>query len=518
MACTELSQKIWLSSVGTVSLLVALSSWLLWKPFALNGLLYPQLILQNGTMNFENWIETPETIELNFEIFMFNWTNADQVHNHSVKPHFAEMGPYVFRERHIRTNVTWNSNGTVSFNQIRVWHFNKEKSNGTLDDEVTNLNVIAAVSCYNCDYDYSSQFIYFSFIFHYQTVAYASRNFNTPLKFAIGILMRNNAPLTVTRKVRELLFDGYEDDLLTLVRNNSNPAFPKPPFEKFGWFVDRNNSWEYDGNFTMSTGENDIFDLGNLQTWKFDDKVEMFRGQCDKVQGTTGELWPPIREGQKPDLSVFATDICRSVTVKYDSKISKFDINGYKWVADEKVFDNGVKYPDMACYCLSDEVSCPDLLPGVFNASACKFDAPAFVSFPHFYLADKNYISKIDGMSPDKDKHEFYVSMEPRTGIPLDIRAQLQINLLLQNYPWTPINDVPETMIPMFWFRQTATLSDELASQARLAVMLPDFGNYLAYALVGISLILFGVFTCCCMTKWRKGEEQQILVDNDISQ
>lgn len=154
----------------------------------------------------------------------------------------------------------------------------------------------------------------------------------------------------------------------------------------------------------------------------------------------------------------------------------------------------------------------------MFNASACKFDAPAFVSFPHFYLADKNYISKIDGMRPDKEKHEFYVSMEPRTGIPLDIRAQLQINLLLQSYPWTPINDVPETMIPMFWFRQTATLSDELASQARLAVMLPDFGTYLAYAMVGISFILFGVFTYCCMTKWRREEDQQILVDNEISQ
>lgn len=494
MACTEVSQKIWLSSVGTLLLLLALTSSLLWKNFALNDLLYPELTLKNGTMNFENWIETPETIELNFEIFMFNWTNADQAHNLSVKPHFEEIGPYVFRERHIRTNLTWNSNGTVSFNQIRVWHFNAEKSNGTLNDTITNLNVIAA------------------------TVAYSSRNFSPALQWSIGVLMRNNAPLTVTKNVSELLFDGYEDNLLTLVKDNRNPAFPKPPFDKFGWFVDRNNSWEYDGNFTMKTGENDIFDLGKLEMWKFDDKVEMFRGKCDKVQGTTGELWPPIREGQKPDLSVFASDICRSVTVKYDSKISKFGINGYKWVADEKVFDNGVKYPDMACYCLSDEVSCPDLLPGVFNASACKFGAPAFVSFPHFYLADKSYTEKIDGMRPDKEKHEFYVSMEPRTGIPLDIRAQLQINLHLQNYPWTPINNVPETMIPMFWFRQTATLSDELASQARLAVMLPDLGTYLAYALVGISFILFGVFTYCCMTKWRREEDQQILVDNEISQ
>lgn len=185
--------------------------------------------------------------------------------------------------------------------------------------------------------------------------------------------MANRSPITVTRTVRELLFDGYDDDLLTLVKANGNPAFPKPPFDRFGWFVDRNNSWEYDGNFTMFTGEEDIFDLGKLQMWKFNENVEMFRGKCDKVQGTTGELWPPIREGQTPALSVFASDICRSVTVQYESKFSKFGINGYKWVADERVFDNGVRHPEMACYCLSDEVSCPDLLPGVFNASACEF-------------------------------------------------------------------------------------------------------------------------------------------------
>lgn len=148
MACSITAQKIWLSSVGTLLLLLALASSLLWKQFALFNLLYPELTLKNGTLNYDNWIETPDTIELNFEFFMFNWTNAHEVHNHSVKPHFVEMGPYVFREKHYRTNVTWNSNGTVSFNQIRRWHFNEEKSNGTLDDEITNLNVIAAVSRY----------------------------------------------------------------------------------------------------------------------------------------------------------------------------------------------------------------------------------------------------------------------------------------------------------------------------------------------------------------------------------
>jgi hypothetical protein len=34
-------------------------------------------------------------------------------------------------------------------------------------------------------------------------------------------------PIVVTKTVQALLFDGYSDDLLTLVRANGNPDIPK---------------------------------------------------------------------------------------------------------------------------------------------------------------------------------------------------------------------------------------------------------------------------------------------------
>lgn len=37
----------------------------------------------------------------------------------------------------------------------------------------------------------------------------------------------NRGPLVVTKTVDELLFKGYEDPLLTLVRANGNPDIPK---------------------------------------------------------------------------------------------------------------------------------------------------------------------------------------------------------------------------------------------------------------------------------------------------
>jgi hypothetical protein len=57
---------------------------------------------------------------------------------------------YTFnREKHIRTNVSWHENGTISFNQIRRWHFMESLSTGKLSDNITNYNPIAAVRRHN---------------------------------------------------------------------------------------------------------------------------------------------------------------------------------------------------------------------------------------------------------------------------------------------------------------------------------------------------------------------------------
>lgn len=97
MACSITAQKLWMIGSSVTLLLLAILLGILWRDFSLNRLLYPELVLKNGTMNYDNWIETPDSIDLYLDIYMFNWTNADQVHNRSVKPHFEELGPYVFK-------------------------------------------------------------------------------------------------------------------------------------------------------------------------------------------------------------------------------------------------------------------------------------------------------------------------------------------------------------------------------------------------------------------------------------
>lgn len=230
--------------------------------------------------------------------------------------------------------------------------------------------------------------------------------------------------------MRELLFEGVKDPLLDLLKTINSTSL-NIPFDKFGWFVGRNLSDTFDGTFTMRTGADGLESMGFLTQWNGSPNTGMYRGKCSEVYGTSGELWP-ASSNVPANITLFPSDICRSITLQGREQVSLYNIQGTKYVGDDRVFDNGVKYPEASCWCNSNPTQCPDLKPGVFNASACKYGSPTFVSFPHFYLADESYQTAVTGLRPNQTEHEFYMAIEPSTGIPLDVRAQLQINEHLQ--------------------------------------------------------------------------------------
>lgn len=94
------------------------------------------------------WKETPIPMYLQF--YLFNWTNSEEVmKNQTVKPIFVEHGPYTYYEHHIRENITFNDNNTITFLTKRNWRFVPEMTVGSLDDVITTVNPIVAVSINN---------------------------------------------------------------------------------------------------------------------------------------------------------------------------------------------------------------------------------------------------------------------------------------------------------------------------------------------------------------------------------
>lgn len=275
---------------------------------------------------------------------------------------------------------------------------------------------------------------FYFFFKHPQTLAYFARD-SFALRLGVNtILNSHGGSVFVTEKVGEFLYDGYNDSVLTYVKSLDSPLFDIP-FNKFGWFVDRNNSWDYDGVFNINTGEKDMSQMGMLREWNYEHKTPFYSDGCSAINGTTGELWPP-KLNASGDLTLFVSDICRSVSLApTDETVERHGVTGSKWIGDYRVFDNGVRYEPNQCFCTADHTECPDLRPGVYNVSDCRFGAPVFISYPHFYLADPSYAEAIDGLNPSKEKHEFSMVLEPNTGIPVEVTARMQLNILLQPVP-----------------------------------------------------------------------------------
>jgi len=40
-------------------------------------------------------------------------------------------------------------------------------------------------------------------------------------------------------------------------------------------------------------------------------------------------------------------------------------------------------------------------------------DAPVYLSFPHFYKADPKLLEDVEGLSPDQEKHETFLKIQP---------------------------------------------------------------------------------------------------------
>ncbi|CAG9772833.1 unnamed protein product [Ceutorhynchus assimilis] len=402
------------------------------KTLIYKSILNKILVLQAGTQTFDLWKQNP--IPLSLKLHLFNWTNAADIYNSSIKPHFQEIGPYVFDETKEKVNITWNEhNNTVSFYHLKKWWFNQEKSNGTLNDAITSVNPVALTS------------------------SVVGKNWSFIFKQAINVLFGSMATAAYsTHSAGEVLFDGYTDPLVTIA--NKLPSFgasSMPEYDKFGWFYTRNNSETYEGQFNMDTGISG--QLGELHSWKFMEKTPFFPGQCGEIGGSAGEFFPA---NLKKDtvIKFFSPDLCRYAQLEFEQEVVVSGILGYKYVARDRFLDNGTKVPENKCFCNGE------CMPyGALDISACRYGSPAFVSLPHFYKADPYYTSLVDGLEPNESRHDFFMIFEPKTGMALQVSARLQVNLLLQPLSSIRIFEkAPKVYIPVLWFEQSVLVPDNI--------------------------------------------------------
>lgn len=440
-----------------------------------------QVALRKGGQSFGWWSKPP--VEPFIRIYVYNVTNADEFLNNGTKPILDELGPFVYLQTWEKVDIVENPNGTISFNQKRVYIFNEEMSTGSEDDVVIvpNIPMLSATS----------------------QSKHAARFLRLAMASIMDIL---KIKPFVEVSVGQLLW-GYEDPLLKLAKDVV-PKEQKLPYEEFGLMYGKNSTSQ--DRVTVFSGVDDITKFGiidkyngrsHLPHWLSDD--------CNRLNGTDGSIFPP-HITKNTTLHVYEKDLCRLLPLQFEEEVvTRHGIPGYRFTPSTRVFESVDRNPDNMCYCPAGPPCAPN---GLFNVSLCQYDSPILLSFPHFYLADQNLRTAVEGISPpEKDKHQLYIDVQPDMGTALRARARIQINLAVsQVVDIKQVANFPDIVFPILWFEEGIDgLPDEITNLMNLATTVPPKARsilMIALFALGTALLILAV-TCLV----RKSHRQSTL-------
>lgn len=267
-------------------------------------ILYEELKLRPTSRGYDAWVTPP--FPLSMDVYFFNWTNPEDLKNHSTKPILEELGPYRFTERPEKVDIVWHDrNSTVSYRKKSVYFFDEEGSNGSLDDVISSINVVALSAANRArSWDYIRR----------KTVS-------------MGLNLYDQ-DVYVAKTAGELLFDGYEDNMVLMGKQLFDAS--EVPFDRVGWFYTRNNSADLIGHYNVHTGVDDIAKIGSMAEWNHKPRTNFFAEHCGMLNGSAGEFYPPNLSKEVP-IQLFTPDMCRSLPLDFEKEEVVAGINGYKY-------------------------------------------------------------------------------------------------------------------------------------------------------------------------------------------
>ncbi|BFF95494.1 protein peste [Drosophila madeirensis] len=420
-----------------------------------------EMALSPTSRSFEGWKVSP--LPMNFDVYIFNWTNPEDFYvGSSKKPNFQQLGPYRFREQPDKVNIEWhNQNASVSFRKKSVFYFDAAGSTGSLTDVITQVNSVA-----------------------HGAARRAADSWLGRVSVNMAIRMYDQR-LAITRSADEWLFKGFEHPFISL----GKLLRPEDvPYSRIGYQYPRNGSSEFDGDINMFTGADDISKMGQIYTWNNLTHTGAFPGACGQVRGSMGEFFPP-NLSTNDTVYMYMPKMCRAVPLDYTETVTVHGITAYKYSGTQHAVDNGTLYPDTSCYCVGGKC----LPVGVIDVGPCAFNASVYMSFPHFYNGDPSYLEAVEGLKPEREKHEFFMTLEPNAGVPMDVGGGFQANYYMEPVKGIDLYDkVPSVMLPMMWCEERVRVSEEIAADIALVPLIVLLGQIVT------GILLAGGLICTC--------------------
>uniref|UniRef100_A0A8D3A895 Scavenger receptor class B member 1 n=1 Tax=Scophthalmus maximus TaxID=52904 RepID=A0A8D3A895_SCOMX len=399
-------------------------------------------------LSYTMWKDIP--VPFFMSVYFFNVLNPKEVLK-GEKPMVEQRGPYVYRKRCQKDNITFHPNDTVSYREYRKFFFEPSMSAGNESDVVTIPNMLvlgAAVMM--------------------EKLPYAVR-----LMISATFKTFKEGPF-LTKTVGELMW-GYDSGLVDFL-NKYLPGM-LPSSGKFGLFAEFNNS--NTGLFTIFTGKDDIKNVHRVDSWNGLTEV---RDACNMINGTAGQMWPPFMT-KESTLPFYSPDACRSMELVYQRPGVMKGIPLYRYVAPKTLFANGTDYAP-------NEGFCPCRQSGLLNVSSCRHNSPVFISHPHFFNADPVLLDYVQGLHPTEEEHGLFIDIHPQTGVPLNVAIRLQLNLYMKQVSGiTETGKMSEVVMPMIWFEESGYIDGPILNTFHTnLVVLPAVMEFMQYGFIVLGL------------------------------
>ncbi|MHA2363615.1 MAG: hypothetical protein ACXAC7_06635 [Candidatus Hodarchaeales archaeon] len=301
----------------------------------------------------------------------------------------------------------------------------------------------------------------------------------------LGPIFDLGGGLITTRTINEWLWD-YNDPLLAFLQANADPTID--PANNFFTNHTSTADAELEKTSTYNTGKNDIAQIGQYVEWKENTSITMWAEDVS-IDGTDATQFAP---GVSKDdvLTTYVSDLLRSVHLVYQKDVEVEKIKLLRFILDPETLKSSSENADMAKYYQG--------ISGMANMSVAK-GIPLFLSKPHFLNAESSLseTANIRGMSPDPEKHETVIDVEPISGATMNAAKRLQISVMVNKTDFFYTN-IADSFMPIMWIEEGGSIPADSASDFRDSVYgaqsLSDY-SLLGGSAVGIVSILGAVIT-----------------------
>lgn len=305
-----------------IGLIVCVTSitCILLLPSLVSNQIAKKLVLKNNSMLLERW--SKPNVPMYFKVWLYDIKNAQEIiDKRDTKPQVEEIGPFVFNLKRQKDVISF-AGDNLYYTERKIYHFNRKLSCCAINTTVTipNIPLVAVVD--------------------------RALGYNLPLlgRFIPRLINRAiqslREQLFVRKQVNEILFDGYDVELLKMVsRIGSLVGLPQQS-QKFALLKGRNDTWrpEQDGVWAINTGQRDRRQFGRVASWNSYKKLPFWPAdKCNVINGSDGTLFPPPIKSSEP-LYIFNQELCRTVNLVFDGPSNVRSIQAFRFVLNPMNF------------------------------------------------------------------------------------------------------------------------------------------------------------------------------------